>query len=120
MSQQKDQQQAPNSGVGVDAIVSWDVPREITDIKMAFPSNVIGEYLPQKEEIPRDFWEYSNKYNRLAANLFFKGGDPGKFKKGINRGLAIRHLQTCLSSFEPEHEHKQAGVGYLLSLWLDS
>ena len=28
-----------------------------------------------------------------------------------------RHTRACLRSFEPRHEHKIAGVAYLLSLW---
>jgi len=35
----------------------------------------------------------------------------------IDSQLAWRHIMTCLKSFEPKHEHKMAGVGYLLSLW---
>jgi hypothetical protein len=32
---------------------------------------------------------------------------------------AMRHVQYCMRSFEPKHEHKEAGCAYLLSLWFD-
>lgn len=30
---------------------------------------------------------------------------------------AFRHLAACQGSFEPKHEHKQAAVAWLASLW---
>lgn len=30
-----------------------------------------------------------------------------------------RHISACLGSYEPKHEHKIAGVAYLLSLWFE-
>ena len=40
-------------------------------------------------------------------------------KQGISLSLALRHLGACLSSWEPKHEHKTAGVAYLMSLWFE-
>lgn len=42
-----------------------------------------------------------------------------KCKDGLKRGDVIANLQTAIRSFEPKHEHKQAGVAYLMSLWLE-
>jgi hypothetical protein len=35
----------------------------------------------------------------------------------VDGELAIRHLQVIQASFEPKHEHKEAAVAYLASLW---
>jgi hypothetical protein len=40
-------------------------------------------------------------------------------KEGIDRSVAMRHLKCIMSSWEPQHEHKTAGVAYLMSLWFE-
>lgn len=76
--------------------------------------------LPIESEIPQDFHD-GNEYTRLAESLFYGRGIPD-LKVTIRpefqdltgeqiRSFTIAHLR----SWEPKHEHKIAGVGYLIS-----
>ena len=60
---------------------------------------------------------FHNKWTRIASSLFFKGGQLPPTRDCISRRIAVGHIQTALASFQPKHQHKEAGVGYLLSLW---
>ena len=87
----------------------------------SFPGNVDG-WLPPYEEIPAEFKKLGNKWAKLVSSWFFNGLDPStEFhpKSGINKSEAIRHVGRCLRSFEPQHEHKEAGCAYLMSMWFE-
>lgn len=92
------------------------LPKEVDQATLAFPANVIGTLLPKWEEIPKEFKD-GNKWTQLAQHIFFYGGKGIEFlvKDGVDQAKANRHIMACLRSFEPKHEHKEAGVGYLLS-----
>ena len=97
-------------------------PKDVNDVMEAFPSRVVGEYLPEWKDIPKEFQGRSTKWNTLGARWFFEGLPEGtEFvpKEGIVVEKALRHLKVCLGSFEPGHEHKDAGVAYLMSLWFE-
>lgn len=98
-------------------------PLEVDQATFAFPAKVIGELLPETHEIPEEFDDMSPTLGRpwvnLAHGIFF-----GSFKEmwysekpGIDLVAAQRHLSAVLRSFQPKHEHKIAGVAYLMSLW---
>lgn len=98
-------------------------PRDLSDVDVAF--GAAGECLrlmPAMEDIPAEFkrW-HGTPYNELQAKWFYEGLDAGVLvaKPGIDRNTALRHLQTIQGSWEPKHEHKEAGVAYLMSLWFD-
>jgi hypothetical protein len=40
-------------------------------------------------------------------------------KEGVDGNLAFRHLSAIQRSFTPKHEHKEAAVAYLASLWFE-
>lgn len=101
-------------------------PHDVDDVTLAFPANVMGTLLPDWDIIPDEFrknWHgNSNKWCRLFTDWFYSGlksADGLKFKDGIDRTKAFRHLRACMGSFQPKHEHKTAGVAWLFSLWLD-
>lgn len=103
----------------------WLYPKNPSNIEMAFPANV-GEYLPSEKEIPKEeFRDYhNNKWCKQASTWFFSGVDLEKSTvefadhiTGTHQHNTFRHLQVCLGSYEPQHEHKIRGVGYLMSLW---
>lgn len=100
-------------------VTTWE-PQEISDLDIAFSTNV-NHLMPAYRDIPDDFKSSSNPYVRLVAKWFFGGlkGDEFRAKSGVDKGKAIRHLKAILNSFEPAHEHKEAGVAYLMSLWFD-
>lgn len=97
----------------------WSIPVDVSDVDVAFPASVIGRLLPTMAEIPSQFNNYNNEWTGKAGKLMFTGGTVD-LKEGIDRAKAFRQLKACLGSFEPKHEHKEAGVGYLLSLWCNS
>lgn len=97
--------------------LTWDVPHEVDGLTAAFPATVSGTLLPPMSEIPEEFRTGRNKWCRIAMRLFFSGGTLPQVKEGINAAKAKRHLSAVLGSFEPKHEHKEAGAGWLMSMW---
>tara|TARA_R100001086_G_scaffold245787_3_gene177162 strand:+ start:4059 stop:4412 length:354 start_codon:yes stop_codon:yes gene_type:complete len=101
--------------------VDWSVPREVDDITIAFPANVVGTLLPPMDVIPKPFKDISHPLQRAAETWFYRGVDlkrsTAQPRDGIDKTAAFRQLKACLGSYEPKHEHKMAGVAYLLSLF---
>lgn len=97
---------------------------EVTDIEMAFPTMVP---LPAWNDIPEDFRQErgeSEPWHRIVSTIFCEGGRLSDFgltpKPGIDKDKATRAIRTCLGSWEPSHEHKTAGVAFMLSEWFDA
>lgn len=102
----------------------WSTPKEVTDLDMGFGPRILKEYLPEMSEIPEDFRRErgeAKKWTNIVDDWFFSGIQKLvlKPKAGIYGNKAFRHLTVVMSSREPSHEHKTAGVGYLMSLWFD-
>lgn len=102
---------------------SWAVPKPVDDVTLAFPARVIGYYLPPLDQIPDEFRRGTGgaaAWHKVANRLFvgLPIGDVSP-DRGTNHDpdLIRRHLGACLGSYEPRHEHKIAGVAWLLSLW---
>lgn len=114
-------------------------PKEASRAEMIFGPRNIGEWLPAWEDIPDEFkpgsWSSVNgkksygpdvsdraaKFLNFVSDAFFLGLselelDP---KDGIDPNKAWWHVRTCMSSWDPRHEHKEAGCAFLLSLWFD-
>jgi len=101
----------------------WKRPQKIESVNMVF-GTVIETYMPKWTDLPEDFRRERGievqKWGRIVDDLFFRGAtnircivkDPTIDQKDI-----MRHIAVLLHSFEPSHEHKTAGVAYLLSLW---
>jgi hypothetical protein len=56
--------------------------------------------------------------------LFFKGLSQEDInelipKEGIDKIKALKAITSILRSFEPKHEHKEAGAAFLLSEWFE-
>lgn len=98
----------------------WSVPVDLEDFEIVFAANC-EKFLPSMKEIPEEFHNRRHPYVNFAGRIFFSGSDGLKFKpkEGIDPKKALRQLRAALSTFEPKHEHKMAGVGYLLSLFFD-
>lgn len=104
----------------------WANPKSMSDVEMAFPSKVIGVYLPEMEEIPEEFKKRDPKFSDTFRSWFY--GRVGKekdyalyvkAKEGVDTSKALSQLRAILASFQPKHEHKIAGWCYLASLWFD-
>lgn len=95
-------------------------PTKLSDVDIAFPASVC-KLMPSYEAIPCEFKRDSNPYVRFQQQWFFSGLNRDQIpaaKDGIDLNEALRHLEAIQRSFEPKHEHKQAAVAYLASLWL--
>jgi hypothetical protein len=97
-------------------------PKDITGVDAVFPTTIEG-FLPAMKDIPKEFKENGadNKWLKLFNQMFFCGGKFGKItaKPGIDAQKAFRHIRYCMGSFEPQHERKEAGCAYLMSLWFE-
>lgn len=100
---------------------NWTKPIAVDDATVAFPARVEGVLLPPRKELPMPYSDYNKRTPsmELASEWFFKGLDKAEFtpREGIDSRVARRQIKACLGSFEPQHEDKINGVGYLLALF---
>lgn len=95
--------------------------QEIDDLTLAFATNV-EHLMPAYADIPADFCRMSNKWNRIFRRWFASGlSEKAEFvpKPGVDAAKALRHIGAVMRSYEPQHEHKEAAVAFLLSEWFD-
>lgn len=90
------------------------LPEEVTRVEMAFPASV-RRLMPDPETIP----EIPHRWVEFQRAWFFGGLEDLKLKPapGIDLDAALRHLHCIQGSYEPKHEHKEAAVAYLASIW---
>lgn len=90
----------------------------ITDAEIAFGTTKL---LPPFDAVPDEF-KRGNDYTKLLNQLF--AGQPVPAGEIVFRedfddpdapALLNRVVMAHLRSFEPKHEHKIAGLGYLIS-----
>lgn len=95
-------------------------PHKFSDVDRAFPAHVL-EHMPKMEDIPAKYRRHSqDAIDRLFYKMFYGGfqGNPSFHPApDIDAGEAWRHIDCILRSFQPKHEHKEAAVKYLVSLW---
>lgn len=81
--------------------------------------------LPDYKTIPDEFrFMGEGHWNKLFSRLFFGSRDGKRLvgfkpKKGIDPEQAWRHIRALMCSWEPKHEHKEAGVSYLMSQYFE-
>lgn len=94
------------------------MPIEVSDIDLAFPAHAL-KLMPPMAKIPEAFHRGNTVWNKLANDWFFKGLEEPSFHMapGVDGNQAHRHLSVILGSYEPKHEHKEAAIAYLASLW---
>jgi len=82
------------------------------------PDN-INDILPNKDEIPKEFWHGRGKWNKLFGDWFFCGIDNLNFnlKDDIDGEIMMKHIGQLMGSYAPKHEHKEAACAWLWSLW---
>ena len=96
-------------------------PIVIDDATMAFPVS-ISYLMPAWEDIPAEFRNFNdrqNKWLRFQRDWFFTGITKQKvvMRDGFSEADAFRHLAAIQRSYEPKHQHKEAAIAYLASLW---
>ena len=109
-------------------ILEQRINRMTTEIKY-LPKDISNPFTPSKEllppydDIPDDFKISfsSNKWLRFFNDMFFKGIRITKLvvKTGIDKDKAFRHIRIAAQGWDSKHEHKEAGIAYLMSLWFD-
>jgi hypothetical protein len=96
---------------------------EIQDLDGIFGGDInMSKLLPSMDSIPEEFKRWpGGKWNKVVSDWFFCGLKNAKWvpKPGINTSKALDHIFAIMVSFEPKHEHKEAGCAYLLSEWFD-
>lgn len=96
------------------------MPIEVTDADLAFGGKAM-EILPKWGDIPEEFKRDRNPWVQWQRQWFFRGLEKRPTpKEGIDGALAMKNLACVQGSFAPKHEHKEAGVAYLASLWFAS
>lgn len=98
---------------------------DVDDATLAFPADV-SDMLPPWEAIPNRFKcrgtdEKADKWLNLFSDLFFRGVDSIALapKEGIDAVKASRMIKACMGSYQPKHEHKEAGCAYLLDTFFE-
>ena len=81
----------------------------------------VNDIMPAYNELDNSFKHGNTKWNEATNTWFFKCIKKSQFtpKEGIDIDCAFMHLGAIMSSYEPKHEHKEAGVAFLMSLWFD-
>lgn len=104
-------------------MMGWKEPYEFTVVERAFPAHVL-DHIPPMEMIPDHFKsEHGGKHTAIeVANLWWMGqlitdDDPRPdfhARPTLLAEIAFWHIQCVLNSFQPKHEHKMAGVAFLI------
>lgn len=82
------------------------------------------KHLPPYDSIPERFHRSRDPYVDFVSGWFFGGRTKEHMLKltareGVDRGKALAAIQSILGSFEPKHEHKEAGCAFLLHEWFE-
>lgn len=86
----------------------------ISDVELAFSTERL---LPSWEDIPEDF-KKGNDYTVLAEAIMYGWPLPDlvmQMKEGFEPSDLNRAARAHLQSFGPKHQHKIAGVGYMIA-----
>lgn len=100
------------------------------DFSKPFDSKTVCEALttydimPDYKTIPKEFkdWNNHSKWQKFQSDWFFNGlsdVDGLVTKEGIDQRAALLHLAAIQRSWGCKHEHKEAAVAYLASLWFE-
>ena len=92
---------------------------EVSQVDLAFGNTKL---MPKWEEIPKDFKHGKTKWNELFSIWFYRGLEGITLDKidGLTNEEAtkvVRYIRSFMVSFQPKHEHKEAAVAYILSLY---
>jgi hypothetical protein len=104
-----------------------EVPHDLTRIDTVF-GNI--KHMPKYESLPEEYRNMSAPACHAVSMWFFKGAEQhdggieidGKAyvaKRGVDVSKALAAIKSVLCSFEPKHEHKIAGCGFMLSEWFE-
>ena len=98
----------------------WKNPIIVDQVNYAFPAHVIGILIPEWQDLPEQFRDGNSGFEELASHACFNCVElkPEVVRVDVDLSAANRQLSAVSRSFEPAHQHKEAALAYLLSLWL--
>jgi hypothetical protein len=108
----------------LERLADFSKPMPVDDVTLAFPANAL-DYMPPREVCEAHLEalpDQGQKWIDFQRTWFFSGlAETTKLhlREGIDGEEAMRHLKVIQGSFAPKHEHKEAAVAYLASLWFD-
>jgi hypothetical protein len=90
---------------------------EMNDVDSAFSN---AKHLPKYDKVPERFKSTYDPYVKFISTWFFNGKTKAEIeslisKEGVDKNKALRAIAACLKSWEPKHEHKEAGCAYMLA-----
>jgi hypothetical protein len=90
--------------------------QEVTGLDLAFGGDM-KKLLPAYNDIPEEFRRGRTKWNKVVSDWFFFGLKNANWvpKDGVDQNKALSHVKAIMGSWDPSHEHKEAGCAYLLS-----
>lgn len=108
-----------------ETATDWSKPQPVEDVLLAFPARV-AHLMPPREECEQALHEMPDRgrgWIEFQQRWFYEGLSPDtefELREGVDPATALRHLKAIQGSFEPKHEHKEAAVAYLASLWFEA
>lgn len=105
-------------------LATWAEPMVVDHMALAFgvSDKELARLLPPMAALPKAFQRGRDPWCAVTHRWFFRGlpKDALRAKPGIDEVKALEHCAAVLQSFAPKHEHKVAGVAWLLSQWFES
>jgi hypothetical protein len=98
-------------------------PIAVNSLDQAFggAGGTLHKILPPWKDIPEEFKRHGGQWVKWQRDWFFSGLKRWPVaREGVDLKMAMANLGVVQRSFEPKHEHKEAGVAYLASLWFTS
>lgn len=102
-------------------------PQEVEESNIVFGGArgpELKRLMPKYSLVPEKFQDHrGTPWNKLFNTMFFKELPEDTVfdsKDGIDPNKAFRHIKAVMKSWEPKHEHKEAAVAWLLSIWFKS
>lgn len=96
-------------------VITAEQVASISDAELAFGTTKL---LPNEEDIPEEFFG-DNIHTRLVNAIFYGKPLPAgdvQFNKGFEKDQTVKCIRAHLNSFGPKHEHKMAGVAYMIAM----
>lgn len=101
---------------------------ELDDLDVAFGK---ANHMPKYDSLPVEFQRQTHPACEAVSTWFFAGAasvegaiviDGTKWtpREGVDFMKALRAIRALLRSWEPKHEHKIAGCGFMLNEWFSA
>lgn len=104
----------------------FDQPHDLTggDTVLGLGWTDVQKHMPAMADIPAEFKDRNDRHPcvKIQREWFFNGLKKWTLtpKPGIDHKKALAHLAAIQASWDCQHEHKEAAVAYLMSLWYET